>query len=76
MAWVANHQTNGASLVPSAYKQPNWVLIIDDSFEVDSAPAIVFLKDPGVKPVVYHGMSLFFYSLFVPLVARELLMRY
>ncbi|XP_068636887.1 uncharacterized protein [Aristolochia californica] len=23
-------------------------------FEVESAPAIVFLKDPGVKPVVYH----------------------
>lgn len=27
-------------------------------FEVESAPAIVFLKDPGVKPVVYHGMLL------------------
>ncbi|XP_062030161.1 uncharacterized protein LOC133746019 [Rosa rugosa] len=26
-----------------------------NSFEVESAPAIVFLKDPGVKPVVYHG---------------------
>ncbi|KAL4197917.1 hypothetical protein AMTRI_Chr04g190660 [Amborella trichopoda] len=24
-------------------------------FEVESAPALVFLKDPGVKPVVYHG---------------------
>ncbi|XP_010258427.1 PREDICTED: uncharacterized protein LOC104598200 [Nelumbo nucifera] len=23
--------------------------------EVESAPAIVFLKDPGVKPMVYHG---------------------
>ncbi|KAF3951384.1 hypothetical protein CMV_022956 [Castanea mollissima] len=22
---------------------------------VESAPAIVFLKDPGLKPVVYHG---------------------
>ncbi|KAL5813520.1 hypothetical protein ACOSQ4_024161 [Xanthoceras sorbifolium] len=26
-----------------------------NTFEVDSAPAIVFLKDPGVKPIVYHG---------------------
>ncbi|XP_044485377.1 uncharacterized protein LOC123210943 [Mangifera indica] len=26
-----------------------------NTFEVDSAPAIVFLKDPGVKPVLYHG---------------------
>lgn len=26
-----------------------------NTFEVESAPAIVFLKDPGVKPVVYHG---------------------
>ncbi|KAK7304643.1 hypothetical protein VNO77_42528 [Canavalia gladiata] len=25
------------------------------AFEVESAPAIVFLKDPGVKPVVHHG---------------------
>ncbi|CAK9138135.1 unnamed protein product [Ilex paraguariensis] len=24
-------------------------------FGVESAPAIVFLRDPGVKPVVYHG---------------------
>lgn len=24
-------------------------------FEVDSAPAIVILKDPGVKPLVHHG---------------------
>ncbi|KAL3813005.1 hypothetical protein ACJIZ3_014273 [Penstemon smallii] len=24
-------------------------------FGVESAPAIVFLKDPGVEPVVYHG---------------------
>lgn len=24
-------------------------------FHVESAPAIVFLKDPGLKPVVYHG---------------------
>ncbi|XP_042502470.1 dnaJ homolog subfamily C member 16 [Macadamia integrifolia] len=24
-------------------------------FEVESAPAVVFLKDPGVKPVVHHG---------------------
>ncbi|PIA62806.1 hypothetical protein AQUCO_00200672v1 [Aquilegia coerulea] len=26
-----------------------------DTFEVESAPAIVFMKDPGVKPVVVHG---------------------
>ncbi|KAA8542456.1 hypothetical protein F0562_023408 [Nyssa sinensis] len=26
-----------------------------NTFGVESAPAIVFLKDPGVKPVVYHG---------------------
>ncbi|XP_002514733.2 uncharacterized protein LOC8263406 [Ricinus communis] len=26
-----------------------------NTFEVESAPAIVFLKDPGVKPVVFHG---------------------
>ncbi|XP_054807258.1 uncharacterized protein LOC129309633 isoform X2 [Prosopis cineraria] len=25
------------------------------AFGVESAPAIVFLKDPGIKPVVYHG---------------------
>ncbi|KAL5544522.1 hypothetical protein UlMin_008306 [Ulmus minor] len=24
-------------------------------FEVESAPAIVFLKDPGLKPLVHHG---------------------
>ncbi|KAM7480047.1 hypothetical protein LguiA_028260 [Lonicera macranthoides] len=27
-------------------------------FGVESAPAIVFLRDPGVKPVVHHGMFL------------------
>lgn len=27
-------------------------------FEVETAPAIVFLKDPGVKPIVYHGIVL------------------
>jgi hypothetical protein len=27
-------------------------------FEVESAPAIVFLKGPGVKPVVHHGTLL------------------
>ncbi|GLU12402.1 hypothetical protein SLE2022_290870 [Rubroshorea leprosula] len=27
-----------------------------NTFGVESAPAIVFLKDPGVKPVVYHGL--------------------
>ncbi|OVA12210.1 DnaJ domain [Macleaya cordata] len=26
-----------------------------NTFEVESAPAFVFLKDPGVKPVVFHG---------------------
>ncbi|KAF3437633.1 hypothetical protein FNV43_RR20389 [Rhamnella rubrinervis] len=26
-----------------------------NAFEVESAPAIVFLKDPGVKPLVHHG---------------------
>ncbi|WJX32062.1 hypothetical protein P8452_20433 [Trifolium repens] len=26
-----------------------------EAFEVESAPAIVFLKGPGVKPVVHHG---------------------
>ncbi|XP_026405421.1 uncharacterized protein LOC113300411 isoform X2 [Papaver somniferum] len=26
-----------------------------NNFEVESAPAFVFLKDPGVKPVVFHG---------------------
>ncbi|XP_038972002.1 uncharacterized protein LOC103705749 isoform X1 [Phoenix dactylifera] len=26
-----------------------------NSFGVESAPAIAFLKDPGLKPVVYHG---------------------
>ncbi|XP_022728091.1 uncharacterized protein LOC111283742 isoform X2 [Durio zibethinus] len=25
------------------------------TFGVESAPALVFLKDPGVKPLVYHG---------------------
>ncbi|XVE56902.1 hypothetical protein DITRI_Ditri04bG0047800 [Diplodiscus trichospermus] len=25
------------------------------TFRVESAPAIVFLKDPGLKPLVYHG---------------------
>lgn len=27
-----------------------------NTFGVESAPAVVFLKDPGVKPVVYHGV--------------------
>lgn len=43
-----------------------FVLIINNRFGVESAPAIVFLREPGVKPVVYHGMSLFLF-LFVPL---------
>ncbi|XP_039035457.1 uncharacterized protein LOC120171919 [Hibiscus syriacus] len=25
------------------------------AFGVESAPAVVFLKDPGIKPLVYHG---------------------
>ncbi|THF95519.1 hypothetical protein TEA_002081 [Camellia sinensis var. sinensis] len=31
------------------------VLIINNRFGVESAPAIVFLKKHGIKPVVYHG---------------------
>lgn len=31
----------------------------DNRFEVESAPAIVILKDPGVKPFVHHGTKLF-----------------
>ncbi|KAK3005599.1 hypothetical protein RJ639_016962 [Escallonia herrerae] len=34
------------------------VVATDNRFEVESAPAIVILKDPGVKPVVYSGMFL------------------
>ncbi|KAF9597890.1 hypothetical protein IFM89_022251 [Coptis chinensis] len=30
----------------------------EQQFEVESAPAIVFMKDPGVKPVVLHGLIL------------------
>ncbi|KAF7135819.1 hypothetical protein RHSIM_Rhsim08G0152800 [Rhododendron simsii] len=41
-------------------------LLLFGKFGVESAPAIVFLREPGVKPVVYHGMSLFLF-LFVPL---------
>ncbi|CAN1296522.1 DnaJ homolog subfamily C member 10 [Linum perenne] len=26
-----------------------------NSFEVESAPAVVFIKDPGFKPLVFHG---------------------
>ncbi|GMI78201.1 hypothetical protein like AT1G18700 [Hibiscus trionum] len=26
------------------------------TFGVESAPAVVFLKDPGLKPLVYHGL--------------------
>ncbi|CAN0870847.1 DnaJ homolog subfamily C member 10 [Linum grandiflorum] len=26
-----------------------------NSFEVESAPAVVFIKDPGLKPLVFHG---------------------
>lgn len=29
-------------------------------FGVELAPAMVFLKDPGMKPIVYHGTSLLF----------------
>jgi len=31
-------------------------LFLNFRFGVQSAPAIVFLKDPGVKPVVHHGL--------------------
>ncbi|KAI7985329.1 hypothetical protein LOK49_LG14G00637 [Camellia lanceoleosa] len=31
------------------------VLIINNRFGVESAPAIVFLKEHGIKPVVYLG---------------------
>lgn len=34
------------------------LFLLYDRFGVESAPAIVFLKDPGVKPVVHHGLSL------------------
>lgn len=34
-------------------------------FEVESAPAIAFVKDSGVKPVVVHGMSFFDFSYLV-----------
>ncbi|CAI0560476.1 unnamed protein product [Linum tenue] len=26
-----------------------------NSFEIESAPAVVFVKDPGLRPVVFHG---------------------
>ncbi|GAA0145525.1 chaperone [Lithospermum erythrorhizon] len=38
-------------------------------FGVDSAPAIVFLKDPGVKPIVYQG--LFNSSMFTDLIEKN-----
>ncbi|XP_010532213.2 PREDICTED: uncharacterized protein LOC104808258 [Tarenaya hassleriana] len=28
-----------------------------NALEVESAPAVVFMKDPGSKPVVYHGLG-------------------
>lgn len=34
-------------------------MFMGNRFEVESAPAIVFVKDSGVKPVVVHGMSFF-----------------
>ncbi|XP_038972003.1 uncharacterized protein LOC103705749 isoform X2 [Phoenix dactylifera] len=35
---------------------PNsWRRLVNIRFGVESAPAIAFLKDPGLKPVVYHG---------------------
>lgn len=42
--------------------------------EVESAPAVVFLKDPGVKPVVQHGMllSLFAYVLHLTVQVSDL----
>lgn len=36
------------------------VFVFGLRFGVELAPAMVFLKDPGVKPIVYHGMSLLF----------------
>lgn len=36
--------------------------------EVESAPAVVFLKDPGVKPVVRHGMLLSLFAFMLDLV--------
>lgn len=38
----------------------------DGRFGVESAPAIVFLKDPGIKPVVYHGLFLLCCSAWEP----------
>jgi hypothetical protein len=34
----------------------NIFLMIGYRLGVESAPAVVFLKDPGVKPLVYYGM--------------------
>lgn len=39
------------------------VFVIGLRFGVEFAPAIVFLKDPGMKPIVYHGMSFLFLCL-------------
>lgn len=36
------------------------IFVVGNRFEVETAPAVVFLKDPGVKPVVYHGIVLSF----------------
>lgn len=38
--------------------------------EVESAPAVVFLKDPGVKPVVHHGMLLSLFAFMLHLVVQ------
>ncbi|KAG1334440.1 DnaJ subfamily C member 10 [Cocos nucifera] len=41
-----------------------------NSFGVESAPAIVFLKDPGSKPVVYHGLFLSYHLMSLPGIYR------
>ncbi|XP_020213903.1 uncharacterized protein LOC109798104 isoform X2 [Cajanus cajan] len=45
------------------------------AFGVESAPAIVFLKDPGVKPVVHHGSvnNSFFFNMMENNKQQELL---
>ncbi|RVW58182.1 hypothetical protein CK203_111665 [Vitis vinifera] len=50
--WLgSNMGTKANKLHPNYMGLPQW------KFEVESAPAIVFLKDPGVKPVVHHVRS-------------------
>ncbi|KZV56529.1 hypothetical protein F511_16128 [Dorcoceras hygrometricum] len=43
-----------------------------NTFGVESAPAIVFLKDPGVEPVVFHGKYRFINSsIFVDIMEKN-----